>query len=74
MPGSEAIELLDNRRVACWKLVHHGQQPNGTPFNQTFWISRKRHEFLKEEDAFSGLYRYKIKLPATAPDLLPRFH
>ena len=46
---------------------------NGTHYSETYWISKKEHEFLKEEDFFNGTYRYKIKMQASAPDLLQRF-
>lgn len=71
--GSEVIALLDNTKADCWKLYEEGQSPNGTKYTETFWISKKGHEFLKEEDEFNGSYRYKIKMPATTPDLLKRF-
>ncbi|MCC8410690.1 hypothetical protein LJ707_17240 [Mucilaginibacter sp. UR6-1] len=70
--GSEMLTLLNNEKVDCWKLVNEGDF-NGNKFTQTFWISKKSHEFLKEEDAFNGGYRYKVKLPGNAPDLLARF-
>ncbi|GAB3932490.1 DUF3108 domain-containing protein [Mucilaginibacter myungsuensis] len=71
--GSEVISLLDNIKTDCWKLQTEGKAPDGSAYTQTFWISKKDHEFLKEEDAFGGMYRYKIKMPATSPDLLRRF-
>jgi len=67
--GSETLHTLDNRQVVCWKLATSGSY-NGKPYTQTFWISKKEHEFLKEEDAFDGGFRYKIKLPALTPDIL----
>lgn len=71
--GSEVITLLDNTKVDCWKLFEEGKSPNGATYSETFWISKKGHEFLKEEDEFNGSYRYKIKMPATAPDLMAKF-
>jgi len=70
--GSEELTLMTGEKVDCWKLYSEGSSPKG-PYTETYWISKKGHEFLKEEDSFSGIYRYKIKMPGTAPDLLPRF-
>jgi len=69
--GSETLRTLDNRQVACWKLATSGSH-NGKSYTQTFWISKKEHELLKEEDAFDGGFRYKIKLPALTPDILQK--
>jgi hypothetical protein len=70
--GSEVLSTLDNQKVDCWILLTEGKQ-NGATFTQKFWISKKGHEFLMEEDLYNGMYRYKIKLPALAPDLISRF-
>lgn len=67
--GSETLRTLDNRQVACWKLATSGSY-NGKSYTQTFWISKKEHELLKEEDAFDGGFRYKVKLPALTPHIL----
>ncbi|HEY0272463.1 MAG TPA: hypothetical protein VGC22_04710 [Chitinophaga sp.] len=56
----------------CWKLFTEGDYPMGH-FTQTFWITKTGHELVKEEDTMPGLFRYKVKLPAVAPDILPRF-
>ena len=66
--GSETLRTLDNRQVACWKLTTTGSH-NGKSYTQTFWISKKEHELLKEEDEFDGRFRYKVKLPALTPDV-----
>jgi hypothetical protein len=71
--GSEVITLLDNTKTDCWILRQEGKAPNGNTYSQSFWISKKGHEFLKEEDEFSGSYRYKIKMPGTTPDMMARF-
>jgi len=71
--GSEVIKLLDNRSVDCWKLYTEGND-NGAKYNETYWISKKEHEFLKEEDKFNGMDRYKIKLMGSAEDILLRFN
>ena len=70
--GSEALTVMSGEKVDCWKLFTKGESPRGA-YTETFWISKKTHEFLKEEDSFGGIYRYKIKMPATAPDLMPRW-
>ena len=70
--GSEILATLNNEKVDCWKLSTAGDSPNGH-YTQTFWISKKEHEFLKEEDAFNGGFRYKVKILGGATDLLPRF-
>lgn len=67
--GDEILPTLDNRKVDCWKLVTAGEH-NGNRYSQSFWISKKDHEFLKELDSFTGGYRYKLKLPAFAPKIL----
>lgn len=70
--GSEVLATVDNQKVDCWKLYTESEY-KGRKFTETYWISKKGHEFLKEEDSFAGGYRYKIKMPASAPDLLARF-
>jgi len=70
--GSEELALMNGEKVDCWKLYTEGSSPRG-PYSETYWISKQGHEFLKEEDSFSGIYRYKIKMPGTAPDLLEKF-
>lgn len=71
--GSEVLATLDNQKTDCWKLFTEGTN-GSTHYTQTFWISKKNHEFLKEEDQFNGMYRYKIKMPGAAPDLIARFN
>ena len=70
--GSEAITLMDGRKTDCWKLTTEGNH-NGRAYSETYWISKSTHEFLKEEDSFGGTYRYKIKMPAMAPDFRQKF-
>ncbi|AYL97643.1 hypothetical protein [Mucilaginibacter celer] len=70
--GSEVITTLDGNKVDCWKLYNESDY-NGRHFTETYWISKKKHEFLKEEDAFGGGYRYKVKMMGAAVNLLPRF-
>ncbi|MFB6456382.1 hypothetical protein ACE38W_14010 [Chitinophaga sp. Hz27] len=67
--GTEMLQTLDNRSVDCWKLYTEGSSKRGN-YSQTFWISRKNHECLKEEDTIGDrMHRYKVKLPALAPIL-----
>ncbi|MBK0377839.1 DUF3108 domain-containing protein [Mucilaginibacter segetis] len=70
--GSEVISTLDNQQVDCWKLFTESEH-NGAHYTETFWISKKGHEFLKEEDSFGGGYRYKVKLPGAAVNIVNRF-
>ena len=69
--------LRDVQRMSCQgdcrKVFNSGTQPDGSPFPITFWVSKKGPEFLKKEDRFKGLFRYKVKLPPSSPDLRPRF-
>ncbi|AMR31517.1 hypothetical protein A0256_08790 [Mucilaginibacter sp. PAMC 26640] len=69
--GSEVIATLDNQKVDCWMLFNESDN-GGRHATETFWISKKSHEFLKEEDAFAGMYRYKVKMPASAVDISPK--
>lgn len=71
--GSEEIVLMNGEKVDCWKLGTEGTDPRGGAYSETYWISKKGHEFLKEEDAFSGMFRYKIKMPEMSPDIAARF-
>lgn len=71
--GSEVIQTLDGKNVDCWKLVTEGDHDK-IHYSETFWISKKEHEFLMEEDAVNGMFRYKIKLPAYSPDFIKRFN
>ena len=66
--GSEKIGLLDGQQTDCWKLQTEGTA-HGTAFSETYWISKKDHQFLKEEDHFNGMTRYKIRMPDAMPDL-----
>lgn len=70
--GSETITTLNNEKVDCWVLTTKGDY-KGTKYSETYWISKKAHEFLKEEDSFNGMYRYKIKMLGASPGLLQRF-
>lgn len=71
--GSEVITTLGNEKVDCWKLFTEGEY-KGSKYSETYWISKKEHEFLKEEDSFNGGFRYKIKMIGASPDLVKRFN
>jgi len=70
--GSEVLTTFNNEKVDCWKLFTETIH-NGNHYTETYWISKKGHEFLKEEDSNPDGYRYKIKMPGLMPGLLPRF-
>jgi hypothetical protein len=55
---SEEVTIAGNS-VACWVLNYAVAKPEGY---QRFWISKQSRELIKEEDSFSGFYRYKLKL------------
>jgi hypothetical protein len=70
--GSEILTTLNSEKVDCWKLTTEGAH-DGTTYSETYWISNKEHEFLKEEDAFNGIFRYKVKMIGAATNLVERF-
>lgn len=70
--GDEVLLTLDNQKVDCWKLFTESDHDK-VHYTETFWISKKDHEFLKEEDSVNGMYRYKVKLPGYATNLMERF-
>jgi hypothetical protein len=67
--GSEVIQTLGGSRVDCWKLVTQGQVKT-MHYSETYWISKKDHEFLKEEDRYGSGFRLKILMPEATPDPL----
>lgn len=71
--GSELVKTYGDELVDCWKLSTDGTHDKEY-YSETFWISKKTHEFLKEEDIFNGKYRYKISLPASTYNILNRFN
>ncbi|MDG3581837.1 DUF3108 domain-containing protein [Galbibacter pacificus] len=62
--GEERVSSYDGKTIDCWVLNRSGINGNGKKFSQTFWISKKTHEFIKEEDNWDGVIRHKIKLPS----------
>ncbi|MFD1257112.1 hypothetical protein ACFQ3S_09915 [Mucilaginibacter terrae] len=71
--GSEILTLFDNTKTDCWILLTEGKAPNGTAYTQSFWISKKGHEFIKEEDRYGGNTRVKIKLAGAAPNVVAAY-
>ena len=70
--GSEVIATLNGEKADCWKLFTETDD-KGKHYTETYWISKKNHEFLKEEDSYPGGYRYKVKMLASATNLVQRF-
>jgi len=70
--GSEIISTLNSEKIDCWKLFTEGEY-KGNKYSETYWISKKDHEFLKEQDSFNGGFRYKIKMIGASPDLVQVF-
>ena len=70
--GSEQLSTYEEHPVDCWKLFTEGDH-NGVHYSETYWISKKSHECLKEEDVLGKNYRYKIKLPSSAYNIMSRF-
>ena len=60
--GSESLIGSDGNRIDCWKLEHKFDVPSGGSGIQRFWISKRGHEVLKEEDQTPSGYRYKLKI------------
>jgi hypothetical protein len=71
--GSEKLEQQGGEPVDCWVLGTEGKDPRGATYTETYWISKKGHEFLKEVDHFNGTIRYKILMPALTPDVRTGF-
>ncbi|TDW96305.1 hypothetical protein EDB95_4131 [Dinghuibacter silviterrae] len=67
--GSEVIQTLGGAEVDCWKLVTEGHVKD-MHYTETYWISKKKHEFLKEEDHYGASFRLKILMPVATPDPL----
>jgi len=58
--GSEILISHDGQKRACWVLNHNDRdEPGGY---ERFWIDKKTHEVLKEEDFGRNGYRYKLKI------------
>jgi len=70
--GDEVLTLYGNKTVDCWKLITQGEHDR-KPYSETYWISKNDPQFLKEEDDFGGIFRFKIRMPDNSPNLLTRF-
>lgn len=60
--GSESLVGSDGSKIGCWIMEHKSDLPSGGSATQRFWISKRTHEVLKEEDQTPGGYRYKMKI------------
>jgi hypothetical protein len=60
--GSESLLGSDGSRIDCWVMQHNFEIPSGGNGTQRFWISKRTHEILKEEDKTPDGYRYKLKI------------
>jgi len=68
--GSERIRLTGGQETDCWVLYTEDSEKG---YSEKYWISKKDHEFLKEEDHFNGMIRYKVRMPDTMPDIRTGF-
>lgn len=71
--GSEKLVLDGGGEVDCWVLATEGKDPSGGAYDETYWIRKKGHAFLREVDHFGGGIRYKILMPALTPDVRTGF-
>ncbi|HEY6118776.1 MAG TPA: hypothetical protein VIV66_02395 [Pyrinomonadaceae bacterium] len=60
--GSEALTGSNGSKIDCWVMQHKFEVPSGGSGMQRFWISKRKHEVLKEEDKTPSGYRYKLKI------------
>jgi len=60
--GSESLIGSDGSRIDCWVMQHNFETSSGGNGTQRFWISKRTHEILKEEDRTPDGYRYKLKI------------
>lgn len=67
--GREIITTYEGSRIDCWKLYTEGSNGDRR-FSETFWISEKKHLFIKEEDRYGSGYRLKIRMPESTPNPL----
>lgn len=56
--GSEILTTSSGRTIDCW-VMERSTKPKQY---QRFWINKKTHEVMKEEDHFGNWYRFKVKL------------
>ncbi|HYX30744.1 MAG TPA: hypothetical protein VE863_19565 [Pyrinomonadaceae bacterium] len=60
--GSEVLVGSDGRKIDCWVMQYKFEIPSRGSGTQRFWISKRSHEVLKEEDRTPNGYRYKLKI------------
>jgi hypothetical protein len=60
--GSEFLVASDGSKIDCWVMQHRFEIPSGGSGTQRFWISKRTHQVLKEEDQTPSGYRYKFKM------------
>ena len=60
--GTESLIGSDGNRIDCWVMEHKFEIPSGGNGTTLFWISKRTHEVLKEEDQTPDGYRYKFKI------------
>lgn len=61
--GNENIEAVNNTKIDCWIIKLNYDKDN----YEYWWISKKRHEFLKLESFSPTGNFYKVKLFNSAP-------
>ncbi|MDE3253727.1 MAG: hypothetical protein KGO92_13050 [Bacteroidota bacterium] len=59
--GSRILPGYDGQPVDCWLLEHDDQERMKN--EEKFYISKKTGEVLQLEQAFGGMFRYKVKIP-----------
>lgn len=60
--GSEPLTGSEGSKIDCWVMEHTFEIATGGNGKQRFWISKRTHEVLKEEDQTPNGYRYKLKI------------
>ena len=68
--GSRLLIGSDGSSYDCWLIETDSGSPGSGNF-QRFWIDKKRHVVVKEEDTFNGMYRSKILLSVPAVTEFP---
>lgn len=59
--GSEVLHTPDGHTADCWTLVTEGDV-KGMHYSETYWIDKKSHAFLKEEDHYGEQSRVKVRV------------
>ena len=68
--GSELLIASDGNRIDSWMMEHKFDVPSGGSGIQRFWISKRSHEVLKEEDQTPTGYRYKLKIGISEREMI----